>query len=192
MSLADEYDLDEWLRPEPLPYELEIDKENNLRLWKDTTDWSHVERLELANVDLLTFYREIGGKELGRLKHHVVEAAENFLPQLPQLESLRLHGFTGNANAEKLLARHGPNLTHREFREWESENIFEKRAVLSPADLIKIQSLYPGLEKLSIDVNRNGSWPLETTDTLFGFESLRHLMLKSELGIDQHVDESSD
>lgn len=58
LYLVDEYDY-EWLRPIQVP--LKIDKGSNLRLWMKAMDWSHVERLELANVDLHKFFVHMSG-----------------------------------------------------------------------------------------------------------------------------------
>ncbi|KAL8707433.1 MAG: hypothetical protein Q9225_007755 [Loekoesia sp. 1 TL-2023] len=202
--LANEYGY-EWLLPEPL--KLNINKGSNLRMWRNAMDWSHIERLELKHVDLLPFFEQMSG-ELSNLKdlalwpawwrtvgdeETLVEATENFLMSVPPLERLFLHGYTGRVDSlRKILRRHGPGLETLKLREWESDNVFNPRPVLSPAQLVEVRDLCPKLKHLSIDVDRNGTWPTEVFNILSAFESLQHLELNLELGIDHHIGEIHD
>ena len=56
---------------------------------------------------------------------------------------------------------------------------------------MKITSLCPELRESSIDVNRNGTWHLESLSALSPLEYLQHLEINVDLGIDQHIHESS-
>ena len=86
----------------------------------------------------------------------------------------------------------GPSQNTRlEVREWESEDTLKPRPVLSQAQLMKITSRCPELRELSIDIDRNGTWPIESLSALSTLENLHHLEINLELGIDQHIHESS-
>ena len=198
--IADEFGY-EWLRPKQIP--LTIDRGSNLRLWKSAMDWSCLERLELKHVYLPTFFKHMSGNLPGikRLalwpqwwresSEDLVRETEDFLNSLPLLESLSLHGYTGRINLEGVLERYKPSLQRLELREWESEDPLKRRPVLSQAQLMKITSLCPELQELSIDINRNGTWPFGSLSALSTLENLRHLEINLELGIDQHIHESS-
>ena len=198
--IADEYGY-EWLRPERMP--MAIDTGSNLRLWKSAMDWSCLERLELMDVHLPTFFKHMSGNLPGIKKlalwpqwwressEDLVKQTVDFLNSLPLLESLSLHGYTGSIDLEGILERYKPSLQRLELREWESEDPLKPRPVLSHAQLSKITSPCPELRELSIDINRDGTWPLEHLSALSTLENLRHLEINLELGIDQHIHESS-
>ncbi|KAL8951368.1 MAG: hypothetical protein Q9222_002645 [Ikaeria aurantiellina] len=200
--LANEYDGYEWLRPKPLQRNIQQEGDN-LRLWRKAMDWTLIEHLELRGVDLLTFFEQLTGglNRLRKLKlwpprfsqnnEGFFQAADAFLMSLTNLQSLSLHGYTGKANLTAILKKNAATLESVEIREWETSH-WDTRPVLSPNQLLELNSICPDLKKLSIDVNRNGTWPLEVFDALSSFEKLQELRLNLELGTNQHAGESSD
>ncbi|KAL8957931.1 MAG: hypothetical protein Q9193_004912 [Seirophora villosa] len=204
--LANEYDGWEWLRPERLQLNLESIKGYNLRMWRDAMDWSRLEELELREVDLSTFFKEMSDHvhNLKRLslqprwsrvegpEVNLVSSTEAFVQGQEHLERLSLQGYASYFDAlRRMLGRHGPSLQALELRDWESTDIFNPRAVLSSAQLLEVNRLYPRLERLSIDVNRDGTWPTEIFNALSTFERVQHLEMNLELGSDRHVSEDN-
>lgn len=160
-------------------------------------DWSHLKSLELTDVKFETFMNQMDG-ELPSLKHlQLVPAAygtkplanetSHFMTNLAPFESLSLYLMTDHLNLTDILIRHGDSLRSLELREWEPE--WQLRPVLSPYQLRKINQQCPSLTNLSIDINRNGTWPHRILDAVSSFENVSTLSLNLELGIDQHTDE---
>ncbi|KAI4094907.1 MAG: hypothetical protein LQ344_001952 [Seirophora lacunosa] len=204
--LADEYDGWEWFRPERLQLNWESIKGSNLRMWRDAMDWSQLEELELRDLDLSTFFKEMSD-QVHNLKHlslqprwsrsegpevSLVNSTETFVQGQEHLERLSLQGYTSYFDAlRRMLERHGPSLRALQLREWESTDIINPRAVLSSAQLLEVKRLCPQLERLSIDLNRNGTWPTEIFNALSMFEGVQHLEMNLELGSDRHVSEDN-
>ncbi|KAI4114318.1 MAG: hypothetical protein LQ345_004880 [Seirophora villosa] len=204
--LANEYDGWEWLRPEPLQLDWESIKGSNLYMWRDAMDWSRLEELELRDVDLPIFFKEMSD-QVHNLKHlslqprwsrvegpevSLVNSTETFVQGQEHLERLSLQGYTSYFDAlRRMLGRHGATLRELQLREWESTDIINPRAVLSSAQLLEVNRLCPQLERLSIDVNRNGTWPTDIFNALSMFEGVQHLEMNLEVGSDRHVSEDN-
>lgn len=170
----------------------------NIDSWKQAMDWNHIKDLELVNTNHASVQRMKG--ELSALKSLKLgpsfwDAEENlnvtnyttaFLLESPPLTNLSLHGYTDLLDWNAILERHGPTLNSFELRQWESEEPLYPRPTLSLPQLRHVSEACPQLKELSIDINRNGTWPHEILDSLATFESVTTLQLWFELGMDQH------
>ena len=200
LYLADVMGFDS-LRPTLDQRPLEPPSASNLDLWRFAMDWTKLKRLELAETNP-RFLQKMTG-QLPGLKSltlgpwwkgeedRLINRTSSFIMGSPPLSTLSLHGYTKHTNWTDVLARHGSTLKGLEIREWESENPFDPRPILSLPQIQRINDICPLLEELSVDINRNGTWPYELLGTLATFENLQKLKMWFELGIDQHGDEGS-
>lgn len=117
---------------------------------------------------------------------------EDFLATLPPLKSLSLNGYTGWLDLKLALGQSRSVLQRLESREWESSRASEPRPVFIIERLKELNNVCPEIRELSIDINRDVTWPLDTFDALSAFENLEHLKVNLELGNDLHKGESSD
>ncbi|KAK7443668.1 hypothetical protein CaCOL14_012317 [Colletotrichum acutatum] len=138
---------------------------NNIDLWLDAMDFSKIRNLSILDYD--------GPPET---------LVESKLPQsLPSLRTLRLERSTTvdfalslpphslhslswldagqNQSIAPILDHHGRSLTHLEWRT--PESLESKRPALPREVLRDLRNLAPNLQSLTIDLNRNGTWPWE-------------------------------
>lgn len=121
-----------------------------------------------------------------------------FLQSVPSLESLSIRiGAPYEYNAPPILNRtefplhnvlpsHGQKLRSLSLTQSESSLPYLRRPMLSLEDLSAIRTSCPALTHLGLDIDRNGSWPNSTFDSLTSIESLTSLTLNLEIGADLH------
>ncbi|KAI3558489.1 hypothetical protein CABS03_08555 [Colletotrichum abscissum] len=138
---------------------------SNTELWLDAMDFSKIRNLSILDYD--------GPPET---------LVESELPlSLPSLRTLRLERNTTvdfglslpphslhslswlDAGQDQsiipILERHGRSLTHLEWRT--PESLESKRPALPSEVMRDLRNLAPNLQSLTIDLNRNGTWPWE-------------------------------
>ncbi|KAK1706332.1 hypothetical protein BDP67DRAFT_582500 [Colletotrichum lupini] len=138
---------------------------SNTELWLDAMDFSKIRNLSILDYD--------GPPET---------LVESELPlSLPSLRTLRLERNTTvdfglslpphslhslswlDAGQDQsiipILERHGRSLTHLEWRT--PESLESKRPALPSKVMRDLRNLAPNLQSLTIDLNRNGTWPWE-------------------------------
>lgn len=186
------------LRPSQQP--LEPPSASNLDKWKLAMDWTQLENLEIADINprfLEKMTGDIPALKTLKLRKRWADTGEElakkttyFLERSPPLSMLSLHGYTGLVNWKSLLPRFSNSLKALEIREWESSDPSRPRPVLSYTQLEQIKEICPFLEEISLDINRNGTWPHQILGSLAKFENVQKLELWFELGVDLHQHES--
>ncbi|KAK2010684.1 hypothetical protein LZ32DRAFT_373780 [Colletotrichum eremochloae] len=155
----------DWLRWLPLTREQKA--KTNLDLWLDSMDFSHVRELSLRGIssNLRALAPQL--KSLRSLtvaggpwaRDLILTLPENSLTSLTWLAS----GETG-ASVLPVLRHHAQSLTNLEWREPESN--YRQRRVMTAGEIAELGRMAPNLERLTLDVNRNGTWPLEHLEAL--------------------------
>ena len=163
----------------------------NLKQWKAAMDWTELKDLSLEDVDPVFLSMMTGelpalnALKLGSMwpKPGATNVTD-FIDQLQPLRQLSLHGYTKGIDLDRVLERHGATLDALEIREWERDHYL--RPTLSFQEIDQIRSKCPSLSTLSLDINRNGTWPYELLDALAANGNLSSLALFFELGLDIH------
>lgn len=164
----------------------------NLEKWKAAMDWRELRDLDLEDVDAI-FLRSMQGQlpgleslRLGSLWSETCleNNVTDFIIQLNPLSRLSLRGHTNKMNLTEILDRHGAALETLEIHEWEGDHFL--RPTLSRAELEQIRQKCPSLSKLSLDINRNGTWPFDLLYPLAANRNLSSLELFFELGMNEH------
>ncbi|KAH7120994.1 hypothetical protein B0J11DRAFT_616399 [Dendryphion nanum] len=159
----------------------------NIDLWLEAMDWSQIEDLDIPVTEEVVAKIAPRLKSLKRLNTTsvpFVQALErNSLERLTWVEP-RFSRSTpfGNGTLEAVLKAQGASLQELEMRcnEIDCGDVagFENK------ELAMISSLAPKLTYFSTNLHRNGSWPLETLETVSSIASLRsvdlHLVLQSD------------
>ncbi|KAH7035762.1 uncharacterized protein B0I36DRAFT_347495 [Microdochium trichocladiopsis] len=159
----------------------------NLELWAEAMDWSMLETLDLVD-SLSQHFVDVVWPHLGKLKHLSIRAWSNedepdaaealiALPGEVGLESLSWQGPRKPGGLEKVLSRYGHSLKELDLGlgrplDW---------AALTMQEVRTVQQLAPGLKKLSVVVERNGTWPLEMLAALAELESVEEMELGWQL-----------
>jgi len=155
-----------WVRWRMLPVEQRV--KSNFGLWLDAMDWSGVEELMIDRIsdEVLEKLpgRLQGLKELETTNGSFVEAlASNTLTHLEWV------GHSEPRDLPAILARQGESLQSLEFR-------CEELSCPSFApefDISILPNMTRNLTHLSINVPRNGTWPLESLQTIASLPHLR-------------------
>ncbi|KAH9225951.1 hypothetical protein K456DRAFT_1766598 [Colletotrichum gloeosporioides 23] len=164
----------------------------NLDQWKDAMDFSHIRELAL---------RDIRGQSVVAIRlpqllnsltsltirgvHHVRE----FVLGLPRdsLEHLSWISGCGCRQSHFVLdvvGYHARSLARLELREPESS--YHQREVLTAEELASLGDLAPNLQELTIDLNRNGTWPVEELQSVAKhYPRLKRLTIYLELASEQ-------
>lgn len=169
-----------WLKWRLLPFEQR--SKTNFELWLDAMDFS-----KLHSLTIKEGYSTPGGdgllKRLPKMlpslkslslsgtwtpwnaKDETTLPARDFLLAIPP-ETLTDLSWTeaGSFNEsvfDRVLKHHGSSLRSLEWRHFDNRHL-TARPVLSASHLYHLGTLAPNLEKLTIDMNRNGTWPLES------------------------------
>ncbi|KAM0330216.1 hypothetical protein ACHAQA_004390 [Verticillium albo-atrum] len=180
----------------------------NLDLWLDAMDFSNVQTLTLRsgskNETDDTFYRRlpaslpslrslsIDGTWRARCCDHLYmkyagpPPAREFILALPpaSLDNLTWTngGSTDSAVFDKVLEHHGPSLKHLE---WHSEELaFWNRSTLTADQLLDLAGWAPNLQSLTVDLDRNGIWPVEELHALAGMPKLTDLTVYFKMSSD--------
>jgi hypothetical protein len=156
---------------------VDIDQRNktNLDLWLEAMDWSHLETLALLDRNLpLEVVPQLASLENLDLSGSDVENIREVLRSLPtnhSLTSLTAVRGGGMLELETVLAYQGQALTKLELRAPEVQSMASPTYNIS--ELRLLPHMAPDLEHLSINVHRNGTWPLETLEAISSNPSLR-------------------
>lgn len=199
-----------WFDARNLPKEQR--EKTNLDLWLDLMDWTKLKSLKIKEefetpqgqalferlpkmvpgleslmvkgpwwetVPILGETDEAGQQatqNIRRARDFILAFPKNSLKSLSWLNSYLYEG----SDYLQVLEHLGQGLTSLEWRDAEKE--YGRRPVFSPSQIREISTLAPNLESLTIDVNRNGTWPLEElTAVVENFPKLRNLTLYFEL-----------
>jgi hypothetical protein len=149
----------------------------NIDLWLDAMDWSQLESLAVKNkqfpfqvlpalqslreLELETRNSSTALRIIGGLKNDSLTQFTKFGRQLVSMPSL--------------LALQGRSLERLELRV--EENMYEAGEAYNASDLALLRQEAPNLKHLSINLHRNGTWPLETLEAIASIPSLRSLDL---------------
>jgi len=142
----------------------------NIDLWLDAMDFSHIHTLQIKG------FKGPPNVLASRMPAHLPSlrsltvtgtAIRDFVMALPpsSLEhvSWKLPS-THNISIINFLQHHGQRLRSLE---WRSKEALTKRfPALSAPELRQLKTLAPGLQSLTLDLNRNGSWPWEHLDAM--------------------------
>ncbi|GJC88909.1 hypothetical protein ColLi_11747 [Colletotrichum liriopes] len=172
-----------WLRWLPLSQEQKA--KTNLDLWLEAMDFSHIKELALRQTRNHTPDLRPLVPQLKSLRSLTVigQWAKDFILGLPEssLTSLswRSSGETG-ASVLPVLRHHAQSLTRLEWREAESG--FRQRKAMTPEQIAELGRMVPNLERLTLDINRNGTWPMEHLEALAtNFPNVSHLTIFFEI-----------
>ncbi|KAF2660595.1 hypothetical protein K491DRAFT_36989 [Lophiostoma macrostomum CBS 122681] len=155
---------------------LDIDQRNktNLDLWLDAMDWSHLEALAVLDRPLpLKDVPRLRSLEKLDLSGSDVENAREVIQTLPSqsLTSLTIVRSAEMLELETILSHQGKSLTVLELRSPEVQS--KPSPAFNISELQFLPQLAPNLQHLSINVHRNGSWPLGTLEAISTNPSLR-------------------
>ncbi|GJC99486.1 hypothetical protein ColKHC_08312 [Colletotrichum higginsianum] len=156
-----------WLRW--LPLSRSQKEKTNLDLWLEAMDFSHIKELALKQAwnrkpevqPLIPHLKSL------RSLNITGQWAKDFILGLPadSLTHLAWH-YSGETGASVLpvLRHHARSLTSLDWREPEMGH--RQRRVMSPEQIAELGRMAPNLETLTLDVNRNGTWPMEHLEAL--------------------------
>ena len=165
----DEYDLTEYRLPE---LSKPTDNRTNLEAWREAMDWTTLRRLEIKSPSLHVFnnlkdslpdLKSIRAGPLSIYGHNETEnqairdALTAFILDAPHLEEIGIGPMGQPLPVEKFVEVHGNTLKALEVHEYATYNSVP-RPVFNTTQLAQIRDQCPHLEKLELDVNRNGTW----------------------------------
>lgn len=162
----------------------------NLQLWLEAMDWTKLESLTLVDrVD--KHFAELATPHLKGLRNLSIrarwgenlEAAKLLITSLPAevaLTSLSWVDGWDPSVIEPLMDRHGVTLKRLELHSQEPWG----KTVLSRSQIDMIGIKAPGLQHLSLSIDRNGSWPRETLQSLVSVQSLVSIDIWLQLAAD--------
>lgn len=195
-----------------LPGPLGPQHNRNLEKWLRAMDWTQLERLDISAYRSSTqdYFWTRMKHELPSLKHLTAqapfsEALFEFLESVPALETLSIHSSAAITSSndtssvscaafhlERLLQRHGATLQNLRLSQGESYTVNERRIACNAADIRQLRTLCPHLTHLTLDLDRNGSWPEAEFKELAALEQVASLHLTLELGANLHLAESGE
>ncbi|KAK8130837.1 hypothetical protein PG984_007275 [Apiospora sp. TS-2023a] len=170
----------------------------NLELWTKAMDFSKLRHLALAgctgDVKLLTTHLVPKLSSLTSLSLSGTKYADMFLTLGKNtLDRISLINSDQNQESELVhfdkfkayMAHHMDSLTSLEFRTHETLGL-SPRPQIPMSDLRNLHALAPNLEELTMDLHRNGTWPMEVLDAIVegAPASLKNLTLYLELTSD--------
>ncbi|KXH41574.1 hypothetical protein CSAL01_01076 [Colletotrichum salicis] len=138
---------------------------SNIELWLDAMDFSKIRHLSILDYDgspetLVESKLPLSLPSLRTLRlerNTTVDFALSLPPH--SLESLSWLDASQNQSIRPILEHHGRSLTHLEWRT--PESLESERPALPKEILRDIRNLAPSLRALTIDLNRNDTWPWE-------------------------------
>lgn len=211
---------EKWFDARNLPKEQR--EKTNLELWLDQMDWTKLKSLTiLEGYDTPqgeAFYERLPNMvpaleslavegpwwdeedipghtiEYGTRSTTDVRRARDFILAFPEnsLKSLswRKSGLYNGSDFLDILERFGQGLTSLEWRDVERED--SRRPVFTPAQLREIGTYTPNLESLTIDINRDGNWPLEELSAVAeSFPKLKNLTVYLEIASQCYRDQDN-
>ena len=154
-------------------------EKNNIELWLDAMDWSRVEELALLDCSgsrmdpiLTSTPSVLTGLRRLELECGPQGGALQFVQKL-QNNSLTHLVWTGSLNStlpSMIEKCQGSSLQHLDVHRVEADGV--ESLAFSASDLEPLQRM-PNLTHLSLNVARNGTWPLETLSAISEIPSLR-------------------
>ncbi|KAK7992071.1 hypothetical protein PG988_000865 [Apiospora saccharicola] len=170
----------------------------NLELWTKAMDFSKLMHLALAgctdHVKLLTTHLAPKLSSLTSLSPSGTKYPDMFLAVGKNtLDRMALINSDQNQESELVhfdkfkayMAHHMDSLTSLEFRTHEALGL-SPRPQIPISDLRNLNTLAPSLEELTMDLHRNGTWPMEVLDVIVegASTSLKSLTFYLELTSD--------
>ncbi|KAK1450000.1 hypothetical protein CMEL01_07336 [Colletotrichum melonis] len=156
-----------WLRYLPLSAEQKI--KTNLDLWLDAMDFGSIKNLTLR--PRIDEYPDVAKlvphlKSLQSLKVYGAWA-EDLILGLPENSLSHLSWIFSHetgASVLPIIRHHAQSLKSLEWREAESGT--RQRRVMTADEIVELGRMAPNLESITLDINRNGTWPMEHFDAL--------------------------
>ncbi|KAI8278522.1 hypothetical protein K4K60_006214 [Colletotrichum sp. SAR11_57] len=139
----------------------------NLDLWLEAMNFSQIRHLAIRDgqtPNVTTLVPHL--KSLNSFSTYGSWAKE-LIAALPRNSlkhlSWKNSGQTG-ASVEPLLRHHAESLTSLDWHE--PESTYRQRKVMSPAQLTALGAMLPNLKSLTIDINQNGTWPVDHLEAI--------------------------
>ena len=194
-------------------------EKTHLDLWLDLMDWSKLKSLSISDAYRVprgkalyerlpkmvpaleslsiggAWFEEVPLQDDGDQVTEQVSRALEFILAFPK-NSLKSLSWTqpdlyDGDGLQQVLEHHGHTLTSLEWRDAEGEGW--RRPVFSAHQLRDIAAYAPALESLTIDLNRNGTWPMEELDAVVeSFPKLMNLTVYFELVSDCYRNKEAD
>jgi hypothetical protein len=152
----------------------------NLELWVDAMDWGRVEVLGLRDCRGQSHFMESMAPRLQSLKSLEIwdgwQRANNTLRFIQSLEPGMLTNLTWRSGwttdiLSPILQRHNNSLRSLEIRTGEEPS--DPTNTFSASQLQQLVHSTPRLERLGINIHRNGSWPYDVFATIAQAKQLR-------------------
>jgi hypothetical protein len=150
---------------------------SNLDLWMKAMDWSRIEDLGIG-IDVGDDVLEKLPPLLKSLRK-LQSTDMSFIRRLPTntLTQLSWFGPSEDGDLAKILERQGYSLQHLEFR----CNELDCLSFRTNFNISILPEKAPNLVHLAINIPRNGTWPLESLQTIARLPKLRSLEIFSNL-----------
>ncbi|EQB46073.1 hypothetical protein CGLO_14943 [Colletotrichum gloeosporioides Cg-14] len=170
----------------------DLKHKTNLDLWIDAMDFSHIRELALRDIrgqSIVALRLPPLLKSLTSLTIRGVHHVREFVLGLPRDSLEHLSWISGcgcrqSRSLLKVVGYHAHSLARLEFREPESSH--HRREVLTAEELASLGDLVPNLQELTIDLNRNGTWPFEELESVAAhYHRLKRLTIYLELASEQ-------
>lgn len=137
---------------------------------------------QLPSLKSLSF-----GMGWGREQDQLVDSMSKFLAETPPLSLLSLYGYTDLLNWTEVLSKQGDSLKVLSIHTWDNRDSLRPRPTLSMSQIRHINNMCPHPEYLTLDINRNRTWPTDILDSLAHFQQVRKLGLWFEVGINEQL-----
>lgn len=154
-------------------------EKNNIQLWLDAMDWSNVEELAILDYyggDKEPFFNStpsvLTGLRRLELEVECQGTTLRFLQNLrnDSLTHLVWKGYFNSTLPSTLQQFQGSSLQHLDVHTLETDHV--ESPAFSASELEPLQHM-PNLTHLSLNVARNGTWPLEMLSAISQIPSLR-------------------
>lgn len=167
-----------WLQAQIYGYPPLASPKPNIDLWLGAMDWSTIEELAIDGCKSPKIVAEKLPTLLSSLRK-LKSTNRPFIEALPNntLESLTWIGPHRVGSIQKILERHGRTLQELEFRCDEMECF----SMSNKFNMSVFTHMASNLTRLSINIPRNGSWPLESLRFIALLPKLRSLEIYSNL-----------
>lgn len=186
-----------WILLPKDPLEIEPPPPSNLDMWKVAMDWTKVEQLDIKRVSQPFIEGMTGqlpslqslslGMGWAAEQDQIIDRTSRFLAETPSLSMLSLYGYTDLLNWTEVLSKHGNSLKNLSIHTWESNGPSRPRPTFSLSQIRQVNELCPYLEDLTLDINRNRTWPTDILDSLAHFQQVRKLGLWIEVGMNEQL-----
>ncbi|KAF3040567.1 hypothetical protein E8E11_000571 [Didymella keratinophila] len=167
-----------WLRAQVYGYPPSAPVKSNLDLWIQAMDWSQIEELAINDCRNAEAIAEKLPPRLTSLRK--IESTDvNFIAALPNntLSDLTWFGRHKAGDLGSILEHQGASLQRLEFR----CNELSCPSMRNSFNMSILPQLAPNLVHISVNIPRNGTWPLEDLRALAALPKLRSLEIYSQL-----------